>query len=137
MKLHHIIIALTAAALLFSANLSRALENNAAAEQDAASKARMDHDVVTRHKEARRKARASVKPVDINNATRKQLQRLPGVTDVVAKKIIAGRPYASTYDLLTRNVINKEIYDNIKRKIFVKPGNRNAVKKSAIDKQKE
>jgi len=123
-------VALTVAALLLGSSLSYAVENNVGAEQDAASKARMDHDVVTSHKEARRKAAAAKNnPVDINKATRKQLQQLPGVTDVVAKKIIAGRPYASTHDLLTRNIINKEIYDNIKRRIFIKPNINSASKK--------
>ena len=124
------LVALTAAAMLLGSSLSYAVENNVGAEQGAAGKARMDHDVVTSHKEARRKATAAKNnPVDINNATRKQLQQLPGVTDVVAKKIIAGRPYASTRDLLTRNIINKEVYDNIRRRIYIKPGNKSAPKK--------
>lgn len=131
MKHHYIFIALTASALLLSANLSRALENNAAAEQEAAAKAKANHNMVKSHIVARRKARASVKPVDINSATRKQLQKLPGVSDVVAGKIIAGRPYASNRDLLTRNIINKEVYDNIRRRIYVKPASKSAAKNAA------
>lgn len=140
MKNQNVHIALTAATLLLSASLSCALENNLNAEQEATDKARASHNVsksyIDAKREARRKDAVRIKPVDINIATGKQLQKLPGVTDVVAKKIIAGRPYVSNIDLLTRNVINKEIYDNIKRRIFVKPGNRSAVKKSAINKQK-
>lgn len=129
MKNQYLFIALTTAALLLSANLSRALDTNMDTEQEAASKGKTSHNVVKSHIEARRKAAARGNPVDINSGTRKQLQKLPGVSDVVAAKIIAGRPYSSNIDLLTRNVINKEIYDNIKRRIFVKPGNRSAVKK--------
>ena len=37
--------------------------------------------------------------VDINNATEKELEDLPGVGPATAKKIIAGRPYTSADDL--------------------------------------
>lgn len=37
--------------------------------------------------------------VDINNATQKELENLPGVGAATAKKIIAGRPYTSAADL--------------------------------------
>jgi DNA uptake protein ComE-like DNA-binding protein len=131
MKHHYIFIALSAAALVLNANLSRALENNTAADQEAALKAKANHNVVKSHIEARRKAAARIDPVDINNGTRKQLQKLPGVSDVVANKIIAGRPYASSRDLLTRNIINKEIYDNIRRRIYVKPASKSAAKNAA------
>ncbi len=47
--------------------------------------------------------------VDLNNSTEKQLEELPGVGKVTAKKIIAGRPYTSTDDLakagLSKNTI--------------------------------
>lgn len=123
------LIALTAAALLLGSSLSYAVQNDVGAEQDAASKAMANQNIVKSHLEARRKAAARGNPVDINSATRKQLQQLPGVTDVVAKKIIAGRPYVSNRDLLTRKIINKEVYDNIRRRIYIKPGNKNVPKK--------
>jgi DNA uptake protein ComE-like DNA-binding protein len=37
--------------------------------------------------------------VDLNSATQAELENLPGVGEATAKKIIAGRPYASTGDL--------------------------------------
>jgi competence protein ComEA len=42
---------------------------------------------------------ASAEKVDLNTASQKELEALPGVGEVTAKKIIAGRPYSSVQDL--------------------------------------
>jgi len=45
------------------------------------------------------KSQGTAGPIDINAASEKDLETLPGVGPATAKKIVAGRPYASVGDL--------------------------------------
>jgi DNA uptake protein ComE-like DNA-binding protein len=56
-------------------------------------------------------APAAPAKVDINNATQKDLENLPGVGSATAKKIIAGRPYSAVGDLAKAGVSAKVIQD--------------------------
>jgi predicted DNA-binding helix-hairpin-helix protein len=42
---------------------------------------------------------AAVQKIDINSALQVQLEKLPGITRVLAKKIVANRPYVALEDL--------------------------------------
>src|SRR5262245_25556639 len=48
-------------------------------------------------------------PVDLNTASQKELEELPGVGAATAKKIIANRPYTSVADLSRAKVSEKTI----------------------------
>jgi DNA uptake protein ComE-like DNA-binding protein len=66
------------------------------------------------------KAKAKIKLVDINGANKAALKKLPGVTDALADKIIAGRPYGSKTWLLSNNVIDATAFYAIKPLIEAK-----------------
>jgi len=56
--------------------------------------------------------------VDINSASQDELDALPGIGPVMAKKIIAGRPYRAKTDLINRKIIPQSAYDRIKDQII-------------------
>ena len=58
--------------------------------------------------------------VDINSAGRNELMTLPGVTDAVAEKIIAGRPFGSKSHLTTRGIVTRDVYEDLKKLVVAK-----------------
>jgi len=58
--------------------------------------------------------------IDINSASEKQLEALKGIGIEYSERIIAGRPYFTQEQLVSRKVIPKEIYETIKDQIIAK-----------------
>ena len=71
----------------------------------------------------------SEKQIDINSASRAQLKTLPGIGDAEARKIIAGRPYTSKADLVTKNVLPEGLYISIRYRIIAIPADKSKSKK--------
>ena len=58
--------------------------------------------------------------IDINSASEKDLDALPGIGEARAKAIIKGRPYKGKDDLVKKKIIPQNVYDGIKDKIIAK-----------------
>jgi len=107
-KLHHVQrnaigSALMALAVTASASLPAAAATAAASQPAGQAQA------------ASKKAPAApVDRIDINSASRALLKTLPGIGDAEADRIVAGRPYLSKAELVTRNVIATGPYLSIK-----------------------
>lgn len=59
-------------------------------------------------------------PIDINTAKKDEFKKLNGVTEAMADRIIAGRPYLSKYVLVTDKIIPEDIFQSIKQHIVAK-----------------
>ncbi len=52
--------------------------------------------------------------ININSASTSELDSLPGIGPVTAKKIISNRPYQKVEDLTTKKVVNKSVFEKLK-----------------------
>jgi DNA uptake protein ComE-like DNA-binding protein len=55
--------------------------------------------------------------INLNTCTSQQLETLSGITPAKAHRIIAGRPYTAPGDLVSRNLLSQEQFDQISAKV--------------------
>ena len=67
-------------------------------------------------------ATAAGKPalLDINSASKAELDALPGIGAVRSDAIIKGRPYKGKDDLLRKKIVPSNVYEGIKDRIIAK-----------------
>jgi len=64
-------------------------------------------------------ARGMHAPLNLNDASDKELLELPGISAPEARRIIRARPYREKQDLITRGVISRSSYDKIQDQVTV------------------
>ena len=67
---------------------------------------------------ASKTAKSYTDKLDINTASKEQLEALPGIGATYSQKIIDGRPYKAKNELVSKKIIPQATYDKIKDMII-------------------
>lgn len=79
----------------------------------------INNDVEIRSSEYQIKTKNETSRTNINIATQVELEALPKIGEVTAGKIINGRPFGTTYELVERKILGEKAYEEIKDLISV------------------
>jgi len=59
-------------------------------------------------------------PIDLNAAALRKVEKLPGVTPSMARRIVEGRPYDEPHDLVSRGILTEREFERIADLVIVK-----------------
>src|SRR2546427_201299 len=62
--------------------------------------------------------------IELNSASRRAVESLPGITPSMARRIIEGRPYEEPHDLVERGILTERELDRILDRVVVERGAR-------------
>jgi len=60
--------------------------------------------------------------IDLNTASLRRVEELPGVTPSMARRIVEGRPYGDPHELVERGILTDRELDRILDRVTVKHG---------------
>ncbi len=63
--------------------------------------------------------KSAARKVDINLATTRELEKLPGIGSELAERVIRYRPYSKLDELIVRKVLSRKQFARIKERIRV------------------
>ncbi|HUE31140.1 MAG TPA: helix-hairpin-helix domain-containing protein [Verrucomicrobiae bacterium] len=67
----------------------------------------------------RRPEPAAPAPIDLNRASLRKLEKLPGITPSMAQRIVEGRPYEEPHDLVTRGILTQRELERILDRVVI------------------
>jgi DNA uptake protein ComE-like DNA-binding protein len=68
----------------------------------------------------RRTTGHSEAPIDLNAAPVRQVEKLPGITPSMARRIVEGRPYGDPSELVSRGILTERELERIMNDVEVK-----------------
>ncbi len=101
---------------------ARAQQGSVPARPSPGTRAAKQETVATGARRTAKHATMHAARVDLNTATRVELEKLPGVSETIADQIIAARPFKSRSELLGKKLVTKVEYERLRSHVMVRAG---------------